>query len=163
MLALAVVSVAVAASPAVTTPECRSSQLRVSLGRSEGAAGSLYVPLVFTNVGGRACHLRGFPGVSSVAGASGRQVGAPARRTTDIAVRTVLIRPRHSASALYRQANSGNYPRSLCRPEQTRGLRIYPPDERAALFLPWPHRTCSIAGARDSSIGPVQPGVTAGQ
>src|SRR6202035_2904288 len=47
---------------------CRSAQLNASLGPPEGAAGSVYRVLIFTNTGTQACAMRGFPGVSYVAG-----------------------------------------------------------------------------------------------
>src|SRR5436309_2586261 len=45
-------------------PNCGTGELRASLGQAGGAAGSVIVPLVLTNVGARTCELRGFPGVS---------------------------------------------------------------------------------------------------
>jgi len=46
--------------------------------QGDGAAGSVYYTLQFTNLSGHACTLRGYPGVSAVS-LSGHQLGAPAR------------------------------------------------------------------------------------
>ena len=78
-----------ASAPPPTTPtaaptssagiaNCATSELKGSLGPEEGAAGSTYAPLVLTNAGTRTCEVRGFPGVSYVAGADGHQVGPAA-------------------------------------------------------------------------------------
>src|ERR1700759_4388920 len=99
-------------------PSCLSSQLRVQRGRGNGAAGTFYVELVFTNRSSRTCTLRGFPGVSAVAGVDGHQVGAPAVRDHAKRVLTVTLRPGHVASALYAQADPLNYSKSSCKPVQ---------------------------------------------
>ncbi|MDT7579277.1 MAG: hypothetical protein QOK35_541 [Pseudonocardiales bacterium] len=72
--------------PAPTAPNaggsgvsrCTSGRLKASLGPSEGAAGSVFAPLVLTNDGTGTCELRGYPGVSYVAGDDGHQVGPAA-------------------------------------------------------------------------------------
>src|SRR5690349_10247384 len=67
------VSTAAPAAPSVAptssapVANCATSALKGSLGPEQGAAGSVYAPLVLTNVGPRPCELRGFPGVSYVA------------------------------------------------------------------------------------------------
>ena len=65
----------IAATPAI--PICRAEVLNVRLGPSDGAAGTIYYPIIFTNTGPVRCSLTGYPGVSSV-DAQGRQIGAPA-------------------------------------------------------------------------------------
>jgi hypothetical protein len=122
---------------------CLSSQLRVHLGRGGAAAGTTVVALVFVNRSARACSLHGYPGVSAVAGDDGHQVGSAASRNPGNRVATVVLRPGGVASALYGQGNPLNYPKARCQPVHVRGLRIYPPNERAALFLPYPHVACS--------------------
>jgi hypothetical protein len=119
----------------VAAPGCRSAQLAVSLGPPEGAAGSVYRVLVFTNTGSRDCQLRGFPGVSYVAGDAGQQVGSAAERVGDLGG-SVRIAPGATASAQVQLVNVANYDAAVCRPTPVRGLRIYPPGETAALFVP---------------------------
>ena len=127
-------------SPATPTgsavaPGCRSAQLNASLGPPEGAAGSVYRVLIFTNTGSQACAMQGFPGVSYVAGDGGRQVGPAAERVGD-AGGSVRIAPGATASAQLQLVNVANYDAAVCRPTPVRGLRIYPPGETAALFVP---------------------------
>ena len=62
-------------------PACQASQLGVwiALAQSNGAAGTIYYPLNFTNVSGHTCSLHGFPGVSAIArpSRSGTNPGKP--------------------------------------------------------------------------------------
>jgi Domain of unknown function (DUF4232) len=58
---------------------CKASQLRVRQGRGGAAAGTEYERLVFTNVSGQPCLLRGFPTITD-ATASGARSPLPARR-----------------------------------------------------------------------------------
>lgn len=140
---------------------CSARQLAVRLGRSEGAAGTTYVAIVFTNHGTAACSLRGYPGVSSVGGADGHQIGASARRTP-AATPEVVLRVGGVASAVYGQAEALNYPKARCHPASARGLRVYPPGSTRAWYLPLKHLACSSASVGDSSVRPVRPGATGG-
>lgn len=119
----------------VAAPRCRSAQLTPSLGPPEGAAGSVYRVLVFTNTGSQACGMQGFPGVSYVAGDMGQQVGPAAERVGD-AGGSVRITSGATGSAQLQMVNVANYDAAVCRPTPVRGLRIYPPGETAALFVP---------------------------
>jgi hypothetical protein len=113
---------------------CLTSQLRIGLGTSQGAAGSVFVPLVFTNTGPSPCTLSGYPGVSYVTGDAGQQVGQPASRSPG-PVATVRLAPNGVASATLQMANSGNFPPEQCQPTAVRGLRVYPPGQTAAGFV----------------------------
>jgi hypothetical protein len=90
---------------------------------------------VFTNTGGRACELRGFPGVSYVAGDDGHQVGPAARMVGERGAQ-VRIAPGASAAAVLQLAQVGAFDPAVCRPTAVRGLRVYPPGDTAALFVP---------------------------
>jgi Protein of unknown function (DUF4232) len=69
-----------AAKPGADPALCNSATLSVTLGPSEGAAGTVYAPLRFSNRAGRSCVVQGFPGVSYVTGDRGDQVGQAAQR-----------------------------------------------------------------------------------
>ncbi len=130
----------VAASSAVG--RCRTSDLTVTLGSPEGAAGTTYRPIVFRNHTGHTCSLAGYPGVSYVAGSAGIQVGPPASRVPG-RHHTVVLAPGQAAHAILQEAETGNFSPGTCKPRRVRGLRVYPPNTRAAVFLPWNHRVCS--------------------
>jgi hypothetical protein len=98
-----------------------------------------HVGLQLRNTGSSACTLYGYPGISWVAGADGHQVGAPAQRQADNsgnAEQTVTLAPGALASAPLDIVDAAVIPTSECKPVPVRGLRIYPPGETAALFLP---------------------------
>jgi hypothetical protein len=126
----------------VAIPECRSAGLTVSLGRPDGAAGSVYRVLVFTNTGSGGCELQGFPGVSYVASDGGQQVGPAAERVGDPGG-SVRIAPGGTASAQLQLVDVANYDAAACHPTPVRGLRIYPPGETVALFVPTDGTGCA--------------------
>jgi hypothetical protein len=123
-------------------PACAHWQLRASLGRGDSGAGHTYWPLVFTNTSAAACTLRGYPGVSSVAGAAGRQVGRAATRDTSRAVTTVTLRPGTAASTTINHVNPYNFPARQCHVTTARGFRVYAPGQTLAFYLPRRHPLC---------------------
>ena len=86
-------------SSASAASTCRTADLTIALGQSQGAAGHEYVPVRFTNNGTSTCTLAGFPGVSFVGGAAGTQIGSPAKRATGGTTSTVTLQPGAVASS----------------------------------------------------------------
>lgn len=127
---------------AAAPDRCTSPRLAVSLGPAEGGAGSVYRPLVFTNTSNRACELRGFPGVSYVAGDDGHQVG-PAAETAGERGPQVRVDPGRSVASALQLVQVGAFDPAVCRPTPVRGLRIYPPGDTAALFVSAPGTGCA--------------------
>ncbi|MGW1676342.1 DUF4232 domain-containing protein [Saccharopolyspora sp. NPDC002376] len=116
--------------------ECKARDLQLSFGESDGAAGSVYRPLIFTNSSGRTCVMQGFPGVSYVGGEDGHQIGAPAFRDGKKG-EVISLAPGSKASAMIKFTNVENYDSGECRPEPAKGLRIYPPHDTASMFIPF--------------------------
>lgn len=141
-----------AAAAAATAPAqqagCAVSELRLTLGQGQGAAGSTELPLVFTNVGGRTCALDGFPGVSYVqGGADGAQVGAAATRSGESAGAVTLAPDATAtATAMVRAVEVQNYPADTCAPTPVAGLRVYPPNDTGSIFVPYATTGCSKTG-----------------
>jgi hypothetical protein len=130
-----------------------------------------HVGLQLTNIGSAACTLYGYPGVSWVAGDDGHQVGPAAARQADVtgsAEQTVTLAPGALASAPLNMVDAGVFPPAACKPVPVRGLRVYPPGERAALFFSMPtahggYGECSGTTAQPSLfIGYLQPGAQPG-
>src|SRR6185437_7044615 len=70
-------------SPAAAGPAgCATRDLQAKVANTEGAAGSVYQNIDFTNVGSTACSLYGYPGVSLGTGMPFKQIGAAASRST---------------------------------------------------------------------------------
>jgi Domain of unknown function (DUF4232) len=118
-------------------------------------AGQYYSTLVFTNVSGVTCTLTGYPGVSYV-GTGGVQSGNAAVRTGG-SVTTVTLHPGSTASATLHDSNGiSGYSPQQCDLSPAQGLRIYPPNQKAALFLPWKTQHCAGRGIHPLTVGPVQ-------
>jgi hypothetical protein len=89
--------------------------------------------------------ISGFPGVSYVTGDNGRQVGAPAERDGASGPQVTLA-PGQVASAALRMTNPGMYEPDACQQTPVRGLRVYPPDDTAALFIVFDFDASGCAG-----------------
>jgi Protein of unknown function (DUF4232) len=134
------------AGATVATPRCATSGLVVWLDtQGNGAAGSVYYHLKFTNLSGRACTLYGYPGVSAV-DLAGRQLGSAASRNAAHRPNLVTLPSGATATAVLRIAEADNFPASRCRPVTAAGLRVYPPNQTAAKPIPFPFRACSHPG-----------------
>jgi Protein of unknown function (DUF4232) len=132
--ASAVRTSAAAPTSAGGVANCGTAELRGSLGPAEGAAGSVIAPLVLTNVGTRTCELRGFPGVSYVAGDDGHQVG-PAAAMSGQRGGEVVLKPGAAAAAQLQMVNVANFDAAVCNPTPVRGLRVYPPGDTTSLYV----------------------------
>ena len=134
------------ASGAHASRECRSADLRVSRADTEaGGMGHAIVRLVFRNTSSHACWMKGYPGVSYVTGDDGHQVGGAARRDRDRPPSTarVWLIPNAHAYASLNQVNPHNYPSARCPPTTVRGMRVYPPNETSALYVPGKTQACA--------------------
>src|ERR1700689_5600890 len=76
--AYAATSSGTASTAPTLIPRCTASDLGVWLAvdQGNGAAGTIYYPLEFTNLSPPTCYLNGSPGVSAL-GRNGNRVGAP--------------------------------------------------------------------------------------
>jgi len=103
-----------AAASAATVPSCVSNQLTVTKGVSQGAAGTIYTPLVITNHG-RACAVWGVPAIQPVVGPAHRALGPGARNNSvgQMPVRHVVATGR-SVSVAFGVSETGNYTPSSC-------------------------------------------------
>ena len=152
-------------------PACTSADLTASLGGGAGAGMSQnHTGLQLRNTGSSACTLYGYPGVSWVRGASGIQTGAAAVRQADPngTETTVTLAPGALASAPLDIVDAAVIPPSECKPVAVRGLRIYPPGQKAALFLSLPtaaggYGECSLTTKSPTlMIGYMEAGVQPG-
>jgi hypothetical protein len=131
----------------------------VAVSQSDGAAGSIYYPLQFTNLSRHACAMRGFPGVSAV-DRNLHQLGSPASRDHVIPVRTVVLAPGATAHTILGYGDVEVTTAPGCHPTfRTFELRIYPPGQYRPTYAAFDLEVCSHAGPVYMGIGPVQPGV----
>ena len=146
-------------SPGTTTAqtgapltECSTASLTGSLGQSAGAAGTDTVPIVLTNRGSASCTLQGWPGVSAVAGGNGTQIGPAATLDRSTPHATVTLAPGASAQATL-TSRASNAPNCDAKPAD--GLRVYPPGQKASLFIAT-NGGSACSGTQDLSVGALQ-------
>jgi Protein of unknown function (DUF4232) len=149
------------AAPASPVPACTAGDLGawVAITQGNGAAGSVYYPLQFTNLGGHACAMRGFPGVSAI-DRDGHQLGSPARWGHAVPARTVVLAPGATAHTILQWSDAEVTTAPGCYPVfSTFELRIYPPGQYSATYAAFGLEACSHAGPVYMSVGPILPGV----
>jgi Protein of unknown function (DUF4232) len=146
MAALAATASPAAATAATSRPRCGTADLVVWMTYDQGAAGTFYYTLHFTNLSGHACTLRGHPGVSAVNLRGGR-IGEPANwiRPGNGKLLTVRLRSGATATATLALTDVGVFSRADCRPVTAAGLRVYPPNQRTSRVVPYPLGACSAA------------------
>ncbi len=146
-------------SPAATTT-CATSQLHVYTGNSNGAAGTIYYDLIFTNTSATACTLTGYPGVSFVTAPneSGSQVGADGKRNSVYPVHTITVAPGASAHALLGIAEAGNFPASSCNPVNTHYMKVFPPNQTVATYFSFATQTCASTSTPTMHISTIVSG-----
>jgi hypothetical protein len=132
----------------------------VAAGQGNGAAGTIYYPLEFTNVSGHTCWLFGFPGVSALNG-QGHQLGSSANWEQATTPHTVILAPGATAHTMLAYHDAVVSTEPGCDPVNTTELlRVYPPGQHSATDAFWDLPSCSHAGPRYISIfGPIIPGV----
>lgn len=123
-----------------------------------GAAGSVYYHVEFTNLSGRRCRLYGYPGLSAV-DLSGRQIGKAARRAPTPRPRDVVLAAGGTANAAVQIVQAQNYPKSRCQPQRAAGLRVYLPGSYSSKVVPFPFLACANRSADVLGVGALQPGL----
>jgi hypothetical protein len=154
---------ALAAGTAVASPvpACTAGDLGawVAITQGNGAAGSIYYPLQFTNLSGHACAMRGFPGVSAI-DQDGHQLGSPAAWEPVVPVRTVVLAPGATAHTILQYSDAAVSTAPGCHPVfSTVALRVYPPGQYSATYAAFDLEACSHPGPVYMGVGPVLSGV----
>lgn len=111
----------------------------------DGAAGSIYYKLEFTNLSGATCTLTGYPGVSGV-DLAGHQLGSAGGHDPGTPVHTVTLTHGATKTATLRVTEAGNFPSAQCHMTEAAGLRVYPPNQTAAKVVPFPFYACAHTG-----------------
>jgi hypothetical protein len=135
-------------------PLCSSSQLSARLSSGNGSPGTIYYQLELRNATASECIVQGYPGVSFVAGTDGHQVGAPATRGTGATPRVVLGRGQ-IAEATLGIHDASAFTQPPCDQTTVLGLRVYPPGQTAALFVPHQDAGCSNPAVSVLVISPL--------
>jgi hypothetical protein len=149
--------VAPSSSSAAGSTACATSALQVKLGASDGYAGGVYQTIDFTNTSGSRCTLTGYPGVSLVTGPSHQQLGLAAKRSTSTPAATVTLAPGATANAQLQIVDALNFPSPTCSPAKATDLKVFPPNQFTAVYLPDTSYGCGKS-VQILFIAPVRPG-----
>jgi hypothetical protein len=141
-----------ATSSAPAGSGCPTSQLSLSVGDAQGAAGSTYEHYLLVNSGAVPCTLTGFPGVSFV-NSAGATITTAARASTAYA--TITLPPGQTASFMVHTSNLGTDAGCNAATQTTTSLKIIPPNQTTSLSV------ASTQAACQPIVGPVQLGTQA--
>ena len=118
-------------------PRCSASALSMSLGASNGAAGTIYRALVFRNTSTSACVVTGIPMVRALRVLSG--AGYVGLRATPERVAgyglPIRLAPGARASAALGIAQTGNWPSATCAPTSAAGVAVTVSGARGVIAL----------------------------
>jgi hypothetical protein len=146
-----------AAAPAGPSP-CLTTDLRLTVGASNGAAGTIYYPLDFTNASTSACTLYGYPGVAFVSSPGGSQVGAPAGRGSNTAPALVTLEPGATAHATLAVSDVLIGNNCLHHQVAVNWIQVYPPDQYSALSAALSRPGCADKSLVTMNVGTVLSG-----
>jgi hypothetical protein len=149
-------------TPAASIPRCTASDLGVwvAVDQGNGAAGTIYYPLEFTNLSHHTCYLFGYPGVSAL-DVNGRQLGSPASWGPLAGARIVNLAPGATAHTIlgYHDVVVATAP-GCASVKVATYLRVYPPGQRSATDAAFPAEACVHAGTVYMTVEePIIPGV----
>jgi Protein of unknown function (DUF4232) len=136
-----------AAPVAAAVPGCTAGDLAVWVNEEavNGAAGTAYYPLEFTNISGHTCATGGYPGVSAT-DASGHQLGDAAQLDPVYTGHVVDIPAGGTAHALFGYGDV-EVSTSGCKPKAAVQLKIYPPNSRTAIDTYFDLPACTVGGS----------------
>ena len=151
------------ARAATAVPACASGHdlsAWVAFNQGNGAAGTIYYPLQFTNTSGHTCFLFGYPGVSAIS-RTGQQLGSPAGWGSLSGAQKVILAPHATAHTILAYHDAAVSTEAGCDPVNTTAeLRIYPPGERLTTYAAFDLEACSHLGVMYMNIiEPIRAGV----
>ncbi len=141
-------------------PPCATRDLGAKVGQSQGAAGSVYTDLVFTNISGSTCTLYGYPGVSLAGGTPVTQLGAGATENPATPREVVTLVPGQEGFALLRIVQAGDFSPSGCGPAPSTYLQIFPPNQTTPIYLAYTSTACTKS-VNQLTVDVVKPGTGA--
>jgi len=143
-------------------PGCATRDLKATVGVAQGAAGSVYQVIDFTNIGTASCSLYGYPGIALAGGSPVTQIGMAASRSPQAGPALITLKPGDVANTLLRITQAQNYPTSKCSPMASTYLQIYPPNQTTPIYLQYKSTGCSATGVNLLTVSVVQSGAGSG-
>ena len=147
------------AAPDALIPVCTASDLAVwvNYGASQGAAGTWYYPLEFTNHSDHTCRTWGWPGVSATSD-TGHQLGDAASRLHYYTPTWVNIGAGGTAHALLGYG-AAEVDTSGCKPTRASLIKVYAPNQRSSDYGFFSLPVCTVGGGHVFlHVASIQPG-----
>ena len=146
-----------AASASAMIPRCTPGDLAVwvNANSANGAAGTIWYHLEFTNTSRTECHLYSWPGVSA-RNSVGQQLGPPAVHAGNVPATYVNIPAGTTAHSVFGYVDA-QISRS-CRPGMATHLQVFAPGDTAAKDAFFAASVCT-KNVQDLVVGRVQPGI----
>lgn len=127
---------AASSRPSQVGAECTTAALKITFINNQGAAGTAFDDLDFSNRSRTTCFVEGWPGVSYARVADGRLAGSPAQWARGRRRRVVLA-PGATAHASLTFGDAASSTPARCGASVSADwLRIYPPDQYTPAYLP---------------------------
>jgi hypothetical protein len=144
---------------AALLPVCTAGDLAVwvNYGAMQGAAGTWYYPLEFTNTSSHTCRTWGWPGVSAT-NANGHQLGDAAQRLRLYTPHWVNIGSGATAHALF-SYGAAEVSTSGCKPTNASVIKVYAPNQSTADHGFFSLPACTVGGSHVYlRVAAIQPG-----
>ena len=116
------------------------TNLSLSQGTSNGAAGTIYKNSVITNMGSMSCTITGYPAVFML-DSHGMQVGSGAAANSLYAVAAITLAPGGKAHSVVAYPQQPNFPAGTCSSIGST-MKLYVPGVVMALTTPWSDYSC---------------------
>lgn len=130
---------------------CKTTNLSLTAGQQEGAAGTIYQHMIFTNTGHYKCHMSGFP-TAFLYGSNGYALGNSAAARVQPAPVDITLAPNESANTVLGYPQAGNFDPGVCSNDKSVSVKIYPPSSitplEASVAVAW------CPGFSESSMQP---------
>jgi hypothetical protein len=147
------------AASSIAAPPCQSSGVDDWLDTNgNGAAGTIFYHLEFTNLSGHTCTLQGFPFAFAV-NLSGHQIGNRAAFNHAFPASIATVGNGKTIHAVLGIVETGNFPPSACKPVTAAGLEVFAPTgiNEVGRIIPFPFSACSTGGTQAPSFLNVTP------
>lgn len=128
---------------AAATPSCGNADLHASYHHSDSGMGHSYGWIVLRNTSGHACRTGGYGGISYVGHGDGTQIGHPAVREDEKAVRSFVLKAGQRLRSPLDEVTALNYPRKTCHRAHVDGFRVYVPNATTSQYVVHPTVGCT--------------------
>jgi hypothetical protein len=150
---------AASAAPSSIPPVCTTANLVVwvNVDQGQGALGTWYYPLEFTNVSNHTCRVRGYPGVSAT-DAIGKQLGDAAGRQAVWPPAWVNIGAGGTVHALFGYG-AAEVSTANCKPKTASYLKVYPPNQTTVRHAFFDFPSCTLPHHPYLFVSVIRPGI----